>query len=40
MDDIGYRRWMQIDGVKLPLGAEESVRYDPNYLRGIFPRSA
>ncbi len=39
MDDIGYRGWMQIEGVKLPLGVEESVRYDLNYLRGIFPRA-
>jgi len=38
MDDIGYRGWMQIEGVKTPLGIEESVRYDLNYLRGIFPR--
>jgi sugar phosphate isomerase/epimerase len=39
MDDIGYRGWIQIEGVKLPLGVEESVRYDLNYLRGIFPRT-
>lgn len=39
MDDIGYRGWMQIEGVKSPLGAVESVRYDLNYLRGIFPRT-
>jgi sugar phosphate isomerase/epimerase len=39
MDDIGYRGWMQIEGVKTPLGVEESVRYDLNYLRGIFPRT-
>jgi sugar phosphate isomerase/epimerase len=37
MDDIGYRGWMQIEGTKYPLGVEESVRYDLNYLRGIFP---
>jgi len=37
MDDIGYRGWMQIEGVKTPLGVEESVRYDLNYLRSIFP---
>ncbi|MBI1983387.1 MAG: sugar phosphate isomerase/epimerase [Acidobacteria bacterium] len=37
MDDIGYRGWMQIEGTKLPLGPEESVRYDLEYLRGIFP---
>jgi sugar phosphate isomerase/epimerase len=39
MDDIGYRGWMQIEGVKTPLDVEESVRYDLNYLRGIFPRT-
>lgn len=39
MDDIGYRGWMQIEGVKTPLGVEESVRYDLNYLRTIFPRT-
>lgn len=39
MDDIGYRGWMQIEGVKSPLGLVESVRYDLNYLRGIFPRT-
>ncbi len=37
MDDIGYRGWMQIEGTKLPLGPEESVRYDLEYLRGVFP---
>jgi len=39
MDDIVYRGWIQIEGVKSPLGVEESVRYDLNYLRGIFPRT-
>ncbi len=37
MDDIGYRGWIQIEGTKLPLGPEESVRYDLEYLRGVFP---
>ena len=37
MDDIGYRGWMHIEGTKLPLGPEASVRYDLEYLRGIFP---
>ncbi len=40
MDDIGYRGWMQIEGTKLPLGPAESVRYDLEYLRGIFPPEA
>jgi len=39
MDDIGYRGWMQIEGVKEPFGPEETVRYDLNYLRGVFPRT-
>ena len=38
MDDIGYRGWMQIEGTKMTLGIAESVRYDLNYLRGVFPR--
>jgi L-ribulose-5-phosphate 3-epimerase len=38
MDDIGYRGWMQIEGTKLTLGIGESIRYDLNYLRGVFPR--
>lgn len=38
MDDVGYRGWMQIEGTKLTLGIAESVRYDLNYLRGVFPR--
>lgn len=38
MDDIGYRGWMQIEGTKMPLGIEESARYDLEYLRTIFPR--
>lgn len=38
MDDIGYRGWIHIEGVKMPLGREESVRYDLGYLRTVFPR--
>lgn len=37
MDDIGYRGWIVMEGVKMPLGMEESMRYDAKYLRGIFP---
>lgn len=37
MDDIGYRGWLQIEGVKTPLGMEESIRYDLEYLRTVFP---
>ena len=37
IDDIGYRGWLIMEGTKMPLGVEESCRYDANYLRGIFP---
>lgn len=37
MDDIGYRGWIVMEGVKMPLGLEESIRYDAKYLRGVFP---
>jgi len=37
IDDIGYRGWIVMEGVKMPLGVEESCRYDAQYLRGIFP---
>ena len=37
MDDIGYRGWIHMEGVKMPLGTEGSLRYDLEYLRSIFP---
>lgn len=37
MDDIGYRGWFVMEGTKMPLGVEESCRYDAEYLRKIFP---
>jgi len=37
MDDIGYRGWFVMEGTKMPLGVEESCRYDAEYLRAIFP---
>jgi L-ribulose-5-phosphate 3-epimerase len=37
MDDIGYRGWLVMEGTKMPLGVEESCRYDAEYLRTIFP---
>jgi len=37
MDDIGYRGWLVMEGVKMPLGVEESCRYDCEYLRRVFP---
>ncbi len=38
MDEIGYRGWLVMEGTKMPLGMEESCRYDAEYLRTIFPR--
>jgi L-ribulose-5-phosphate 3-epimerase len=40
IDDIGYRGWLVMEGTKMPLGIEESCRYDLQYLRQIFPPSA
>jgi sugar phosphate isomerase/epimerase len=40
IDDIGYRGWLVMEGTKMPLGIEESCRYDLRYLRQIFPHSA
>jgi len=37
IDDIGYRGWLIMEGTKMPLGIEESCRYDARYLRSIFP---
>jgi sugar phosphate isomerase/epimerase len=34
--DIGYKSWLVLEGTKMPLGIEESVRYDADYLRRIF----
>lgn len=39
LDAIGYRGWLGIEGVKVPLGVEQSIRYDLEYLRPIFPTS-
>jgi len=38
MDDIGYRGWLVMEGTKMPLGVEESCRYDCEYLRKVFPK--
>ena len=40
MDDIAYRGWLVMEGTKMPLGVEESCRYDARYLRTVFPRKA
>jgi len=34
--DIGYTGWMHLEGVKLPNGVEEDMRYDLKYLREVF----
>ncbi len=39
MDDIEYRGWIHMEGTKMPLGLEESIKYDERYLRTIFPRT-
>ena len=40
LDQIGYRGWLGIEGTKIPLGVEDSIRYDLDYLRPIFPKTA
>ena len=40
LDAAGYRGWVGIEGTKTPLGVEPSIRYDVDYLRPIFPKSA
>jgi L-ribulose-5-phosphate 3-epimerase len=37
MQDIGYGGWFVLEGAKLPLGVEKSMRFDLEYLRTIFP---
>lgn len=36
MEDIGYGGWFVLEGTKMPLGVEKSVRYDADYLRRLF----
>jgi len=36
IDDIGYRGWLVMEGTEMPLGLEESCRYDAAYLRKVF----
>jgi len=36
LEAIGYKGWFVIEGTKTPLGVEESVRYDTEYLRMVF----
>ena len=37
MEDIGYSGWFVLEGTKLPLGMKQSMRYDLEYLRTVFP---
>jgi sugar phosphate isomerase/epimerase len=36
MEDIGYSGWLVLEGTKMPLGIEKSVRYDADYLKTVF----
>jgi sugar phosphate isomerase/epimerase len=36
MDEIGYAGWLVIEGIKMPLGVEKSIRYDAEFLRSVF----
>jgi len=36
LKDIGYKSWFVLEGTKLPLGIEGSVRYDADFLRQVF----
>ncbi|MEZ0276282.1 MAG: sugar phosphate isomerase/epimerase family protein [Roseimicrobium sp.] len=36
MDTIGYTGWMHIEGVKIPNGVEQDIRYDLEHLRKVF----
>jgi len=38
LDEAEYRGWLVMEGTKLPMGIEESCKYDAEYLRTIFPR--
>jgi L-ribulose-5-phosphate 3-epimerase len=40
MEDIGYSGWFVLEGAKLPLGVEKSMRFDLEYLRTIFPEGS
>lgn len=32
--------WVDIEGIEMPLAVGQSIPYDINYLRPLFPRSA
>lgn len=35
LEAIGYKGWLVIEGTKTPLGVEESIRSDADYLRAV-----
>jgi TonB family protein len=39
MEDISYQGWLVMEGTKMPLGLEASVRYDADYLRKVLSES-
>lgn len=36
LEAIGYKGWFVLEGTKMPLGVEASIRYDVDYLRAVF----
>jgi L-ribulose-5-phosphate 3-epimerase len=36
MDEIPYQGWLVFEGTKYPLGREESLEYDLNYLKAVY----
>jgi sugar phosphate isomerase/epimerase len=36
MEEIGYAGWFVLEGTKLPLGVEASLRYDIEHLKTVF----
>jgi sugar phosphate isomerase/epimerase len=36
MEDIGFSGWLVLEEVKLPLGTENSIKHDLDYLRSVF----
>jgi sugar phosphate isomerase/epimerase len=36
MRDIGYSGWLVLEEVKLPLGMEQSIQKDLEYLKSVF----
>jgi L-ribulose-5-phosphate 3-epimerase len=38
MEEIGYSGWFILEGSKLPLGIEQSIRFDLEYLKRVFAR--